>query len=370
MSSKKVPAKKAKPKLPPVGVVAAVNRIRSSVSKLHARMVPPPVALLERITGMWEAQAVYVAAELGVADALAKGPREVVEVARELGAHPEALYRVLRALTVSGLLEEPRRGQFRLTAMGECLRTDHPSSMRYMAIIQGSYNWAHWGELLHCVRTGKPAVEKVRGKPFFEFLADDRLAAENFDRAMTNISRMEMEAILAVYDFSAFGTLADVGGGHGAFLTAILDRTPRLKGIVFDMPAVVKGAPATLKAAGVEERCQVLAGNFFESVPAGADAVVMKHILHDWSDEESIRILKNVRAKLPAKGKLLLVETVVPAPGEKHFSKYLDLEMLVVTTGKERTLEEWTALLERAGFRLDRVVPSISMASVIEASPA
>lgn len=366
----KISLRTTKPKLPPVIVIRTVNKLRDRVGKIQKSLVPAPAALLEMISGQWIAQAIGVAAKLGLADYMSEEGQSVEELAKKTGAKVEPLYRLLRALTVCGIMVELENRQFKLTSIGRVLQTDHPQSMRYVAIFQTQVNWANWGALDHCVMTGGNAVEHVWKEKPFEHLAKNKDKAEIFDKAMTNISRLELDAVLAAYDFSSYNVIADIGGGYGTLLASILMTHPRARGMLYDLPHVVEGANDYFKKTHLSGRVDVQAGSFFDSVPAGADAYLMKHIIHDWSDEESVKILKNIRQKMKPDGKVLLVETVVPAPNEAHFSKFLDLEMLVVTTGKERTEEEFQALFAQAGFKLDRIVPTISMASVIEASPA
>jgi hypothetical protein len=346
-------------------------RIRGGLQSLARKMVPPEVALLETLAGFMPAQSISVAAKIGLADHMSlETPTPSKDLAAKVGANEDALYRLMRGLTVAGLFSEGPLGSFRLTPMGATLRTDHPQSMRYFSIYQGQLNWDNWGALEYCVRTGKNAVEHLHGMKSFEYISGTPERADIFDRGMVNISDSELDPILAVYDFSRFKTIADIAGGLGPVLASILMLNPGAKGILFDLPITVEGAKSFIKSAGLQERVEIVAGNFFESVPAGADAYIMKHIVHDWSDEEAIQIMKNIRAKIPAGGKLLLMEQVVTGPNEPHFAKYLDLEMMIATTGRERTEPEYRALLEKAGFRLDRIVPTIGLTSIIEASPA
>lgn len=357
------------PKLPPVGVINAMTKLRTGVSTLQRKLVPPHVALLEQVTGMWSAQATGVAASLGVADHIGEEGATAEQLARACKVKAQPLYRLLRALSTTGLFHEHHDGRFTLTAIGACLRADHPNSMRHMAIFQTRYNWEHWGELEHCVRTGTNAVEKVHGEKPFEHLAKHPEKAAAFDGAMVNITKMGVVSVLAAYDFSPFATLADVGGGYGPLLAAVLEKYSGMKGILFELPHVADEAKKKLKASPAAERLSVESGSFFEAAPEGADAYMMKHILHDWSDKEGVQIMKQIRKRIPSHGKLLLIEAVVAGRNDPHFSKFLDLEMLVVTTGKERTREEWEELVEQAGFRLERVVPTVGMSSVIECSP-
>lgn len=361
---------KPKPKLPPLQIVNTVNKIRSGFTKLNQKMVPAPVALLEMVSAIWVSQSIGVAAKLGIADHIQGAGTVVDEIARKVNVKAEGIYRLLRALSVVGIVNELQGKVFQLTSIGECLKTDHPQSMRHLAIFQTQTNWQHWEHLEYCIKTGSDAVTKVRKEPFFEFLRKNETVAEHFDKAMVNISKIEVDSIVGVYDFSKYKTIADVGGGYGAFLGAILQTYPRTRGILFDLPHVVEGAKTFLRELKVFDRVEIESGSFFDSAPAEADCYMMKHIIHDWSDEKSLKILKNIRGKISDSGKLLLFETVIPEAGVADFSKFLDLEMLVVTEGgKERTKEEFTELLAKAKFKIDRIVPTISMVKVIEASP-
>ncbi len=222
--------------------------------------------------------------------------------------------------------------------MGQALRIDAPDSIRGFVLFVGDpMHWEHWGQLSHSVRTGRCAIEELRGKPTFEWLEDVPELAAVFNDGMTAISKMETPVVVAAYDFSPFGTIVDVGGGHGLLLSAILRQAPDSRGILFDAESVVEGAPAVLEPAGVSARCTTVAGSFFESVPAGGDAYVLKHIIHDWDDEKSLQILRNVRAAMNPGAKVLIIEAVVPDDDREHLSKLLDLEMLVAATGRERT---------------------------------
>lgn len=365
----KVAFRNGKPKIPPVPILRAINRVRAGFSKIHKNLVPPPVAMLEMISGQWISRTISVFAKFGIADHIDEAGTSSDEIAKKASVDADALYRILRALSVIDVATELEGRRFKLTSVGKTLRTDHPQSMRHVAIFQGSLNWECWGELDHCLKTGKNAAEKVFGEKPFDHLAKHPEKAEIFDRAMTNISAMEVDAIVAAYSFAEFKTIADVGGGHGALLSAVLSTHPQAKGILFDLPHVVEAAKGETAKRGLTGRVDFQPGSFFDSAPAGADAYMMKHIIHDWSEEESIKIMKNIRAKIPAHGKLLLLEAVIPGRNVPHFGKFLDIEMLVVTTGRERTEEEYRALLAKAGFRLEQIVSTAAMASVIEATP-
>lgn len=330
-----------------------------------------PQAVMSRLlTGYWIAQALHVAAQLGIADLLKDGPQTVARLAEATGTHGRSLYRLLRALASEGVFAEDVQGRFGLTPLGECLRSDAPHSQRSMAIMNGEEHYRAWGELLYSVQTGQTAFEKLYGQPVFHYLAAHPRQARIFDEAMVGVHGTETKAMLDAYDFSRFGTLVDVGGGNGSLLMATLQRNPSLRGVLFDRPDVIERARAGVKAAGVEDRCTLTAGDFFQTVPAGGDAYLMRHIIHDWNDEQCRTILRHCRKVVPPTGKLLLIESVIPPGNDPCFAKLLDLTMLVIPGGMERTEAEYRELLASAGFRLERVVPTASVIHVIESAPA
>jgi hypothetical protein len=356
-------------KAPPVRLVRVVDRVRIGVQKLTRAMVPGNIALLELANGSWTTQALYAAASLGIPDELAKGPLHADEVARRVGADPDAVYRLMRALAGKGVLELRRDARFALTPIGAALRSDTPGSMRAMVLLMGNpAHWEHWGSLLHSVRTGEPAAVKLRGTNFFDYLDTNLELAAVFNDAMTAMSAMATDPVLAVYDFSGFRRIVDVGGGHGALLAAILQRAPDAHGVLFDLPSVVDGARPVLDAAGLVDRCTVSAGSFFDAVPDSGDAYLLKTIIHDWDEDSALSILRNIRTAMAPSGKLLLLEMVLPQGPSSHFGTMLDLEMLVNAGGKERTRAEYADLLARAGFRLQRVVETAGPLSIVEAT--
>ena len=332
-----------------------------------AQPLPPEAFLTQLAFGALMTQALYVAAKLGVADILAEGPRATAELADITGSHEGALYRVMRTLAGVGVFKETAPRVFSLTPYAEPLRSDAPNSIRSGAVFMGEgWHWGVWGNMEHSVRTGKPAWGHTHGTGVFEYFAANPGPAEIFNAAMTDMSVGTAGPVVEAYDFSGFGVVADIAGGHGYLLSQILKATPGLKGILFDTPQVVGGAQALLEREGVGERVERVAGDFFEAVPA-ADAYVLKHIIHDWDDERCVRILSNIRAAMGPGARVLIVEAVVPEGDEMHYSKLLDLEMLTSPGGVERTEEEYAALLAEAGLRLARVIPTRSPFSIVEA---
>ncbi len=330
---------------------------------------PPPEAVLTQMAfGALMTQALYVAAKLGIADLLAAKPQSVSELAAATDTHERALYRVLRSLASAGVFQETEPQVFALTPLAEPLRADAPNSMRNGAIFMGAdWHWHVWGDLLHSVRTGQTAWGHTHGAEVFDYFGTHTEEAEIFNRAMTDMSMATAPAVVAAYDFNDCRTLVDIAGGHGYLLAQLLQANPHLNGILFDMPPVIAGAGALLAHAGVTARVEQVAGDFFASVPAGADAYMMKHIIHDWDDERATKILQNIHAAMPADGRVLIVETVVPEGNEPHYSKLLDLEMLASPGGIERTAAEYRALLAAAGFRLTRIIPTTTPFCIIEA---
>jgi len=329
--------------------------------------MPPQLAVLQMASGYWVSQSIYVAAKLGIADLLKDSPKSCDELATATGTNAPSLYRVLRALASLGVFAETQPNHFTLTPLAACLQSDVPDSFRAFVILLGEEHYRAWGDLLHGVQTGGSPFENVYGMNLFDYLAQNPESAKIFDESMTNASAIESATIAASYDFSSIQTLVDVAGGEGLLIASILKSNPTLKGVLFDRPYVIERAKRFLEAEGVLERCQLAAGNFFESVPEGGDAYILKHIIHDWDDERAIAILKQCHKVMPANGKILVAEQVIP-PGNQPFrGKFLDLHMLAVLPGgRERTEAEYRALFEKAGFKLTRIVPTQDDMSLIE----
>jgi hypothetical protein len=355
-------------KIPPARAVRGIELARHHLGRLHRRSVPAPVAMAEMITNAWVAQAITAAADLGIADALADGPLSADELATVVNADADALGRLLRALITRGIFRRRRDGRYELTPLGDTLRTDADVSLAGLARFLGSpQHREHWSHLTDALRTGRSVVPALRGKPLFEYLTDEPGFAELFNNAMTSLSELAIAAVIAAYDFSRYATIVDVGGGHGRLLAAILGATPDSRGVLVDLPEVVAGARAVLEEHHVVDRVRVAEGSFFDAVPDGGDVYVLKNVIHDWSDEDAVHILGNVR-KAAAVGKnVLLVELVLPEHNREFPGNWADLEMLVVADARERSAAEYGRLLNRAGFHMTRVVPTAAPFSVVEA---
>ena len=323
------------------------------------------------IIGYRVSQALHVAAVLDIADHLAEGPKRVEDLAHATGAHAPALYRVLRLLASAGVFAEERERRFRLTALAEPLRADARASLKSRAAFDGDAgNWRAWGNLLHSVRCGETALDQTFGVGVFEYMQQNPEVAARFNDMMVRQTQGWAQDIIAAYDFGDTRTLVDVGGGQGAMLAAILSAHPHIKGVLLDLPHVVEGAGRLLETAGVAARCEVLGGSFFDSVPEGGDAYVVKHVLHDWDDARCHQILAACRRAMTTDARLLVVEVLLAPGNAPDYGKALDVNMLVLTGGQERSEAEYRELLEANGFTLARVVRTPGELSVIEGLPA
>lgn len=339
-------------------------------SREQPNQVSPHAQLRRLIGGFQISQAIGVAAELGIADLLGNGPKSSGELAHATGSHPRALYRLLRALASIGIFTEVEPERFGLTPMAAALQSDAPSSQRAMARYTASdANWPAWGQFRHSVRTGETAFQHVHGVDAWGYREQRPEANAIFNDAMTSGSALQSDAIAAAYDFSGFGSLMDVAGGHGLLLTTILSENPTLRGILAEQPHVVTSARPIIERSGVADRCTVVEVDFFASMPSDADAYILKFVIHDWDDERALTILKNCRAAMGPNDTLLLAEFVIPPGDTPSLGKFMDLQMMAIPGGQERTEVEFRALLEAAGFKLTRIVPTRSPLSVIEGKP-
>ena len=327
--------------------------------------------MLQIITSFWTTRAVYVVAKLGIPDLLKSGPKTAEELAESTGMHTPSLYRILRALASVDIFASEKDGRFGLTPLSELLVTDAPGSMRWFVVSElGQEHYPAWGNLMHSVKTGEIAFDDHFGMDIWKYFQRNPDDAAVFNDSMSGMTAVVNEQITSLYDFSRFNKIVDVGGGHGGLITSILKANPQAFGVLFDAEQVIAGARPKLEAAGIGDRCATVAGDFFKAVPAGGDAYIMKWIIHDWDDERAIRILRNCRSQMPADGRVIIVDCVVPEGNEPDFSKFFDLNMLVMTGGKERTAREFDQLLAAAGFRFLRVIPTETPTSMVEGQPA
>ena len=327
----------------------------------------PRPALLQMVTGFWISQAIYVAAKLGIADLLKDGPKSTDALAKSTEASPRELFRLLRFLASEGIFAEVENGFFELTPLAAYLQTDTPGSLRSLVIYYGEETYQPWGSLLHSIKTGETAFNHVNKSGVFQYLAQRPESAAIFNQAMTEYTVEESTAVIAAYDFSEFEKIVDVGGGQGSFIAAILKANTKPKGVLFDLPQGIEGAEGYLEAAGLIDRCNVIGGDFFESIPGGGDAYIFKNIIVNWDDERTVAILKNCHSAMADNGKLLIVEvSVASSRNVPSFSKLFDLHMMVMTGGRGRTEEEFQTLFSATGFKLTNIISTESQVSIIE----
>jgi len=315
--------------------------------------------------GSWITQGIGVAAELGIAEHLADGPRSTSELASLTGSHDDSLYRLLRALSAVGVFAEEPARCFSLTPLATMLRTDVPASQRSFATMMSNEFDAAWGELLHSVRTGEAGFEKRYGLPFFDYMTRHPERHRIYDEAMTGVHGVETVPVLDAYPFAGRETVVDIGGGNGLALAALLERYPLVNGILFDLPAVADRAREGLSGTPESDRLKIEGGDFFTAVPAGADIYMLRHIIHDWQDAEAIAILTRCREAAAPGARILVIEMVVPPANQPGFGKWLDIMMLLVG-GRERTAEEYGELFGAAGLELARIIPTASDVSIVE----
>lgn len=331
--------------------------------------LPPQLALARMMSGYAVSQLIYVAAKLRIADRLKDGPLAIDELANGSETHATSLLRVMRGLSAVGLFRESGGRRFELTPLGQYLRTDVPDSLAPMALFTHD-SYLAWAELLHAVETGEPAFNHLFGMHRYQYLEQHPDAAERFNAAMALLSAQLRRAVVSAYDFSRFETAVDIGGGQGGLLLDLLRANPSLRGTLFDTASVTQVAATTFAQAGIAERCNVVAGDFFASVPSGGDVYLLSHVIHNWSDDDAARILANCRDSMPDGGTLLIVEMIMPEECGPSMSNYplvmTDLQMFVMTGGRERTEGEYRALLQKSGFELKRVIPMQALESIIE----
>lgn len=328
----------------------------------------PQKAILQMASGYWVSQALYVAAKIGIADLLKSGSKSCDELATATQVNAHALYRLMRGLASMGVFAEAEPGYFNLTPLAACLQSDVPGSMRAIVNMVGGEYYQAWGNFLYSIQTGQSAFEDLYGMPLFQYFAQNPESEKMYDEAQKSGSRAAGAEILRRYDFSGISKLVDVGGGNGSLLSLILSANSTMQGVLFEQPSVIAGAKDVIEAQGVSERCELVAGDFFESVPSGGNAYILRYILHNYDEQRAIAILQNCHRAMAEDGKILVIEQVIPPGNEPFIGKLLDLHMLVLFPGGcERTEAEYRALFEASGFELTNIFPTQTNVSVLEA---
>ncbi len=322
--------------------------------------------MMRLLSGFRVTQLLALAANLGIADLLADGPQTAEELARATATQPDALYRALRALAGVGVFAELDGRRFTLTPLAELLQTTHSDSLRAQVLFQSAEQYRAWADLRHSVTTGAPAFDHVYGAPHFDYLTMHPASSEAFNQAMRVVSRQVAAAVVEAYDFTQADRVVDVGGGQGTLLAAMLRANPALHGALFDLPHVVAGAEPVLRAAGVADRCEIVGGDFFTMAPPEGDLITLHHILHDWDDERSVMILRACAQALRPQAKILVIEAVITPGANAMPTLFLDINMMVMNGGRERTAAEFERLFTAAGLRLTRIIPLRAEASIIE----
>src|SRR5881397_1240012 len=338
--------------------------------QVRVEALPSHVQLIQMGTAYWVSRIVYAAAKLGLADHLAGGPKSAAELAPQTQTHETSLHRLMRALAGLGILSEEVNYRFKLTPLGEALKADAPGSARATILaLAGNYWWQGWEQFDYCLETGRTGMQKTFGMSIFEYLAQRPQEAAYFNEAMVGFHGDEPPAVAAAYEFSNFQTVVDVGGGTGELFAAILQRHPGVRGVLADQAHVVAEARPLIEARRLKDRVMIESIDFFKNVPVGGDVYLLSHVIHDWTEAQCVTILVNCRKAMKSNGRLLIIETVLPAGDTPHPGKLLDIAMLVMPGGQERTEEEYRTLLNQAGFRLTRVVPTQSSVGIVEAIP-
>jgi hypothetical protein len=329
---------------------------------------PPPVQMMQMLSGFQLSQALYVAAKLGIADRLLNGPRSVPEIADAIGADPSALGRLLRTLASLGVFTESEPGVFAVTPLGRTLASEEPGSVREMALMWMETHYDPFSRLIDTVKTGVTAADLHYGEPFFDWISQHPDQVSQFTKAMANLTNGIKAGAVTAYDFNGAGSIVDIGAADGALLAQILAGAPSATGVAFDLPHVIADAAPAMKGHGLGDRLRAESGNFFEAVPAGADTYLLSLVIHDWDDERAGKILENICKAAKPGATILALEPVMPAGDEPHMSKMLDLTMLAMTGGLERTEDEHRQLFERAGLTFQRIIPTPTPVSFVVAS--
>ena len=356
------------PRFPPARLVKCIDKIKNFLLKTARRMVPNSIAVFELSQSVWVARAIGVAVELELADILSDEPKTVTELADLTMTNPENLYRLLRALASYDIFHEKPNKTFQLTPLARGLKGGAGSMKNMIAHQQNPVNWQMVGEMNYCIKTGKDVAVKILGTDIFEHLKKYPEKNKLYNLAMTETSEIASATVLSAYNFSRRKKLVDVGGGHGYLLSIILHEYPKMEGVLFDFPHVVDGAKGTIDKLGVGDRVTIIPGDFFETVPEGGDTYVLKSIIHAFDDDQCVILLKNIYRAMAINGKLIIVEVVISEDNAPSFGKIFDLQMLIgAPGGKERTNREFKEILSRSGFKIKRVIPTVSHFSIVEA---
>lgn len=363
-----MPEPSRKKKLPPLFVIKATIGLRNFLLKTAEKMLPASYVMLEEASKIWKVKAIEIAANLNIAEHLKDGPQKIEKLAALTDSDASALYRVLRALAGEGIFKELPGRVFKNTRLSKAI-SGQKESIKYFAMHHiGETNWQLTGDMHYCVRTGKNAFDHKFSTSPFEYLEKHPEENTIFNKAMTETAELSGSIMVDSYPFGQYKTIVDIGGGQGLLLAQILIENPDSVGVLVDQPHVVNTAMVNLKRNKIEDRCTIVPGSFFEKIPGNGDLYIMKNILHDWDDEVSVRILKNICNYMPEHSRLLIIETIIKADNKPSFGKFIDLQMLIGTQGgKERTREEFGVLLNDSGFRLNRIKENATPFSFIEA---
>ena len=355
-------------KLPPVWFIRTLNFVRSGMLRLYRMSFPANIVMYEQFTSFWILSAIRVAAELNIAGILEKGPMSIQQLATSTGSDPNALFRMMRALSSEKIFKKTKDDQYINTRLSKVL-TERKGSLRYTLMQHlGTLNWTVINDLSYSIKTGQSAFSKVYGMKIYDYLSQNPDESLLFDRSMTNLSEIAIEPILSAFNFSNYPVIADIGGGEGLLLSSILYKNINSSGILYDLPEGLINAESMLKKYGVNDRVQVIHGSFFDSIPSGADIYLLKNIIHNWNTEDSTKILKNIRKVMPPHGRILIFEMILDERNRSSFGKLIDLQMMIfMEEGKERTRDEFESLLRLAGLKIKRIIPTIAPINIIEA---
>jgi ubiquinone/menaquinone biosynthesis C-methylase UbiE len=353
------------PKYPPIVFVRATEFIRRKLIKIYRKFTHPNVAMLEFLQNIWLLGAIRAATELGIADLLKDGPKTIDELAKLTDTFEDPLYRIMRVLASHDIFKELKNRSFSLTPLAKSLQEGELKYFIEHSLTTMQFKIA--GETVHSVRTGRNSTELFINKGIFEHIGESKELNDLYNKAMTSASRMQVAAILPSFNFGKYRMIIDIAGGQGFLLSSILAKHKTSKGIVFDLPQVFKNSGQHFQDLGLSERAGFIEGNFFETIPAGGDLYILKNILHNWNDEDSVKILQNIRKVLPSDGKLLIIETIIENDNKPSWGKMLDLYMMIGVNGRERTKAEYQNLLKKAGFKIEKIKRTVSPMSLIVA---